>query len=259
MLGGRSPRVVLREAFEPRNYRALARMARSSPEPLAFARRYFLGGGSYPYRCPVRTPLGLVAPTLFSHHDVWTVNEIFFREDYFAGPDLRVAVDLGSNIGISALYFLTRNASARSYLYEPDPRNVERLRANLAPYEGRWELEEVAVAPSGGEVDFGRDPTGRYGGVGLESKDTIRVRAVSVGEVLDHVLAREPAIDVLKVDIEGLERETVAAIRPEHLDRIDVIYFEWGEPAPLHAERYDASFANETVRLARRNAPVRRS
>ena len=38
----------------------------------------------------------------------------------------RAVIDLGSNIGISALYFLTRNADCRVWLYEPVPRNVER-------------------------------------------------------------------------------------------------------------------------------------
>ncbi len=66
------------------------------------------------------------------------------------------------------------------------------------------------------------------------------------------MLSREPAIDVLKVDIEGLERETVAAIRDDLAERIDTIYFESPEPAPLHESRFDHWFANETVRLRRR-------
>jgi hypothetical protein len=99
-------------------------MARSYPlsDLPANARRYLTARGEYPYVCRVRTPSGTIAPTLYSSHDILTVNEIFCRGDYRYGPDLRVAVDVGANIGISALYFLTRNSGARVYAFEPDPR-----------------------------------------------------------------------------------------------------------------------------------------
>src|SRR6266516_129528 len=122
-------------------------MARICPDFRDVARRYLLGGGTYPYRCRLRTPLGRAEPTLYSHHDVWTVVEIFCREDYRASPSTEVVVDIGSNIGISALYFLTRNQACRCHLYEPDPRNCARLKENLAPFADRWQLQEVAVGP----------------------------------------------------------------------------------------------------------------
>ena len=115
MLGGRSPRLVLDSIFEPNQYRALARMVTRYPAFPRVARRYFLGGGRYPYACRIRTPTGTVAPITYSHHDIFTVHEIFGREDYAAGNDLRVVVDIGSNVGISALYFLTRNHTSRCY------------------------------------------------------------------------------------------------------------------------------------------------
>ena len=168
MLGGRPGGLIARALLEPGQYVAVARMTRRYPAFADVLKRYLLGGGDYPYACRVRTPTGIVAPVTYTHHDIFTVQEVFGREDYRAGDRLRVAVDIGSNIGISALYFLTRNRDARCYLYEPVPRNVERLRANLAGYEGRYELEEVAVAADGGTVTFTVEPFGRYGGIGIE-------------------------------------------------------------------------------------------
>src|SRR5438132_14092566 len=161
MLGGRSPGFVLRQLAEPDNYRALARMVITARQPLEFAGRYFLGRGSYPAPCAVRTRTGVVEPCVYTHHDVITINEIFCRLDYRLPRGARTVLDIGSNIGISALYFLTASPFTRCHLYEPDPRNVERLRRNLASYEARFTLTEAAVADYAGRVSFGREPTGR--------------------------------------------------------------------------------------------------
>ena len=244
--------MVLREAVAPQNYVALGRTLRAYPHPVEGARRYFLGSGDYPRDFPLRTPLGAVAPRLFSHNDMWTVNEIFCRQDYPAGPQTRVVVDIGSNIGISALWFLTRNSTARAYLYEPVPNNTARLRANLAAFDGRWHLQEVAVADRSGEVVFGVEPSGRYGGIGVDTGSTITVPCRDINDVVAEVLEHERQIDVLKLDTEGIEMQTVAALRPELLPRITSIFLETEHPQPFHPERYDASYANQTLRLTTR-------
>ena len=97
--------------------------------------RYVFEVGNYPCQFFVRTPLGLQSPTAFSHHDLITLIECFGKLDYRISNNVSVVVDFGSNIGISALYFLTRNSSVQVYLFEPVPRNIERLRENLKGYE----------------------------------------------------------------------------------------------------------------------------
>jgi FkbM family methyltransferase len=255
MLGGREPSLVLSEVLQRQNYVALWRMLRRYPGWGRNLGRYFFGWGDYPYRCRVRTPRGEVAPTLYSHHDIWTVNEVFCREDYAAGAALGVAVDIGSNIGISALYFLTRNDSSRCYLYEPVPVNVERLKLNLEGFAARYELSPVAVAARSGRPRFGVEPTGRYGGIGLQLEDSIEVECRDVNDVLAEILEREERIDILKLDTEGEELPTVQAIRPELLARIDTIYFEWPEEPEVHRELFEHSYANTTCVL-RKRAPA---
>jgi FkbM family methyltransferase len=252
MLGGRSARLVAESIIEPTHYRALAGMVWRYPAFPRVAKRYFVGGGRYPYACRVRTPVGMVRPSTYSHHDVFTIHEIFGRQDYRAGPDLGVVVDIGSNIGISALYFLTRNRTSRCYLYEPVPRNAERLRANLAGFEARYTLQEVAVAAQGGRVDFTVEPTGRYGGIGVEGAEQIRVQCRGIAEVVGEILAREDMIDLLKVDSEGAELETVSAIPTEQLARIRTICFETATPHNPDPKRFAMLFACETCRLDHR-------
>ena len=252
MLGGRSTSLVVRSVFEPEHYVALGRMVTRYPAFPRVAKRYFVGGGAYPWPCRVRTPTGVIAPLTYTHHDIFTVHEIFCREDYFAGEDLGVAVDIGSNIGISALYFLSRNNSARVHLFEPVPRNLERLAANLAGLDDRYELQPVAVGPTAGEVDFTVEPTGRYGGIGVPGAERIAVQCRAIGDVLEEVLEQEGRIDVLKIDTEGAEVPTVMAIPEHQLRQIRTIVFETRTPVNPSEGLFEMSFATDTCRLARR-------
>jgi FkbM family methyltransferase len=251
-VGNRSMGAVLRAPFRGGHYRAFANMVRLYPRFPDNLHRFLRAKGDYPYECAVRTPVGVVRPTLYTSHDLSTMNEVFCRLDYRADERLGTVVDVGSNIGISALYFLTRNHSSRCYLFEPDPRNVERLKANLAGYEDRYVLDASAVGTSNGRVSFGIESTGRYGGIDVSAEETITVDCREINEVLEEVLAREELIDVLKVDTEGLEIDTVGAIRPDLLDRIKTIYFEADWAEPLHETRFDHAYSCQTNRLVNR-------
>lgn len=257
MLGGRPAGFVARQLLEPANYRSLWTIPRVSTQPLRFAHAYFLGGGVYPWRCSVRTPQGVVSAMTYTHHDVFTVQEIFCRGDYRLPAQARVVVDVGSNIGISALYFLTRSPAVRVHTFEPDPRNAERLRDNLAPFAGRWTLSQEAVGDREGTVSFGRESTGRYGGIGVATAEQIEVPCRHVNDVLREVLASDGRIDFVKIDTEGLETATVAAIDRSLLAAIGCICFETRSPFNPWPERFAMSFSTDTCRLsARADSPT---
>jgi FkbM family methyltransferase len=254
LLGDRPLGFVAREALRPANWTALARMPRRYPHFVENGWRYFTGRGEYPYRCEVRTPAGIVMPTLFSPHDMVTVNEVFCREDYRAGPDLGVVVDIGSNIGISAFYFLTRSPGSRVWLYEPVPRNVKRLRANLASFEGRWHLDQAAVADRDGTAPFAVEPSGRYGGLELGHADSIEVRVRRIDSVLSEVLDREGRVDILKIDAEGGEARILRSASPDLLAGVGRIYVEDTEGKIGEVPGFDASRRCSVLRLENRAA-----
>lgn len=217
----------------PEHYVALWNMTSVYGNPRENFYRYMTGKGAYPYEPKVRTPLGWVTPTLYSLHDMLTLNEVFCRKDYPAREDTRVVVDIGSNIGISALYFLTRNSQSRCYLYEPDPANLPKLKHNLKEYEDRYVLNPNAVSYQAGDLEFGTEATGRYGGLGVDTGHFITVTTVTINDVLASVLATEDYVDVLKLDIEGLEVPTVAAINEVYLPKVRSIYLEHIDSKPL--------------------------
>jgi FkbM family methyltransferase len=211
------------------------------------------GRGAYPARVAVRTPAGVVRPRLHSRHDMLTLNEVFCRLDYEFGGAPRAVVDVGSNIGLSALWFLTRPSRPFVYLYEPDPRNVARLRDNLRDFAGRWELAEAAVGPAAGRVRFATEPTGRYGRVG-GGGEAIEVECVDINAVLERAVARFGTVDVLKLDTEGLEYDTVRAIDPALLRRVRHVALEAEEAPdePLHPELFTQGRSGIVRRLTRR-------
>jgi FkbM family methyltransferase len=253
MLNDRSLKLTVRNVIRPSNYGALLRAARVYERPLAAASRYFLGWGDYPCEVTVRTPIGPQNVTLFNSHDAVTVHEIFCREDYQC-PSPLVVVDLGSNIGVSALYFLTRSRSTYCELYEPDPHNIPKLLQNLQDYKGRFTLHEAAVADRQGVLSFTREPTGRYGTLeatrlaenSLDKVERINVNVEHVNTVLDQAITRHGTIDLLKIDTEGSELATLWAIDPVLRKRIRRIVIEWTDRS-VKLEGFDASPSCDTI------------
>src|SRR5215203_2127578 len=135
MVAGRSLSTLFHAVVQKQHYIALVNMYRNYPHFWENLKRYLAGKGSYPYKIKIKTPIGVVQPTLYSHDDLLTANEIFCRQDYTADAAVGTVVDLGSNIGLSALYFLTRNSKSKCYLFEPDLRNVEKLKQNLVDFD----------------------------------------------------------------------------------------------------------------------------
>ena len=253
MLANRSLSRIFKAFFGLQHYMALAAMFRIYPRPFENLYRYLTGHGEYPYRVQLRTPLGLVMPTCFSHHDLLTVNEIFCRGDYGSRTNqAKIVLDIGSNIGISALYFLTRNAQARVYCYEPDPKNISRLKENLKDFDARFELHTQAVADKGGPIQFGVESTGRYGGIGVKTGSYITVDCVNINDVLDMVLRENGTIDILKMDIEGQEISATLAIRREYLLRIRRIYIEAVPDMQLHPDIFIQRQYGEICQLTAR-------
>jgi FkbM family methyltransferase len=212
--------------FDRRHYLALSNMFLLCLRPVDFFFRYFLAKGNYPAIVGLRTPQGVVSPTMHCYDDSLTVNEIFFRGDYKAGKKIKVFVDIGANIGVSALYFLTRNSFCRGYLYEPVPANLIKLNENLKEFLGRVNIFKQAVYNSSGKINFGVENTGRLGGINRVMNQCIEVDCVHINDVLESVLKKEEFIDVLKIDIEGDEIKVVEAIDKRFYDKIGVIYFD---------------------------------
>jgi len=206
--------------------RALA-AARAAPA-LRPAGRFLAGeaSGRGVGRYAIRGAPGARVHLRHGSRDVEIFNEIFAaaRACYAPPPAVAAALaalgplrvgDLGGNIGLFGLYALTRWRVRTMRSYEPDPANAALLRATIAANAlaaGRWEAVQAAVS--------NRDTTATFE-VGLLSESRIAadgdIDAQTTGIAADRFaeaptievpvldLFAQPAVDLLKIDIEGAE------------------------------------------------------
>lgn len=114
-IGNRPVTTIVGAVFRRPHWKAAANMFRVYDDAIGSCWRYLSARGVYPRSICLRTPLGKIRPVAYSHHDMLTINEIFCRHDYSASASDQIIVDFGSNIGMSALYFLTRSPKSFAY------------------------------------------------------------------------------------------------------------------------------------------------
>ena len=162
--------------------------------------------------------------------DVYESEEIALLRK-LVGPGA-VCLDVGANVGLfSCVLGLLVGAEGRVHAFEPEPRNVARLRRNvtLNGLDGVVEIHEAAVSDEAGTVTFHRHDAAHSGWGGLEPHPDhvarLERRAVTVDDVLD-----ERDIDrvrLLKVDVEGAETRVLdGAARALASRRIDYVLVE---------------------------------
>jgi FkbM family methyltransferase len=160
-------------------------------------------------------------------------------------PREAVVVDVGANVGIVSVLCERRFAAARVVAFEPCDENRAILARNLAANGcRRVDLRPVAAGaqPERAPLYLSRAATHSM------LRPTARHRIVDV-VALDDVLGHVPAVDLLKVDVEGAEGEVLAGAR-ELLGRTNRVAVEvhpdLGGPArPLAELLAAAGFAVE--------------
>ena len=134
-------------------------------------------------------------------------------------PDL--VVDCGACHGMFTLLARAHFPKARLVAFEPEPLNFARLQENFALNSPGLEAVRAAVGPTTERVRFTGDGFGGHL-LGVEDTGGIEIEVVSLPEFLRQA---RPQQLVLKVDIEGSERELLPAIVP-YLPQKTAIFLE---------------------------------
>ena len=178
-----------------------------------------------------RHPFTLRIPT----SDVPTCWQVFVHKEYNfeVGSPPEIIVDAGANIGLASIYFANRFPDSTIIAIEPEQSNFELLEKNVAPY-GNIHPLQAALWNRNEDIDLLDPGLGKWGfmtGSGdiadqLPASARHRVRGMTVDRIMrDFSLER---IDILKIDIEGAERE-VFSDTSSWIDKVDGIIVELHE------------------------------
>lgn len=155
--------------------------------------------------------------------------EIFTEHRYYTELENErpTIVDLGAHIGMTVVYFKICYPNSRIVAYEPEPSNFGLLTKNVEENQLTGvTVYNQAVAPKSGSLEL-HVPTQEKGwrsgaGIiprgwrGVQETVPLKVEAVGINEVLQN------RIDLLKIDIEGMEYEMLGMADLTKVDQLIV-------------------------------------
>ena len=157
--------------------------------------------------------------------------------DAILSPEgVHVILDCGANIGITSLYFASRYSNARIFSIEPDKENFALLKRNTAAEPRIIPIHGAIVGRARKSVHL-TTSNPAWGNFITEQGEGLEVPALAVEQILElNGLSR---IDLLKVDIEGAERELFTNC--EFLQRVGFVIIELHDG--YHFDQFSADVA----------------
>lgn len=153
---------------------------------------------------------GLNQPVYYRPHsaDIDTFREIFFREEYAVTvPNPKTIIDAGANIGFTSLFFAKLYPSATIFSLEPDNENFGYLKKNsiktpnIKPIQAAlWNKQGTIEI-----IDKGYGVRGYMVEDGCSQESPNSMRSTTLLALTQEYGIR--TIDILKMDIEGSEKE----------------------------------------------------
>jgi FkbM family methyltransferase len=162
--------------------------------------------------------------------DIMVFWQIFRQEELKLPMPVRaeLIIDAGANVGYSTIWFAEHYPDAQIIAIEPEESNYEILVKHCRRYE---RVHPVRAALYHKEVDLDLKDSG-WGAFAFMTEEGAppggtSIRSVTIESILREF--RQDHIDILKVDIEGSERELFSENYESWLPRVDVLFVETHE------------------------------
>lgn len=178
---------------------------------------------------------------------VHTIGTIFENEYGIVDANGKTVVDIGANIGDTAIYF-AMNGAAKVLSFEPYPSSYELAKRNISlnNLQNKVSLYNEGVDAAPGKM---RLPETSLNTMGMPAKDHADGRQVSI-VTLEQVLARFPGEDmVVKMDCEGCEYGAILNSTDQTLRRVGEFIIEYHHGSGnLVAKLKNAGFEVRVIR-----------
>lgn len=154
-------------------------------------------------------------------------NEVFLKKGYQFSLDYppKVIIDAGANIGLFSVLMANLYPQAKILAIEPDPDNFKHLKKNTDFYTqinllnyGLWSKNTVLEII---DENFGKSGT-RVKEAGPDSNSSLK--AISIPELMNNFNLNR--IDLLKIDIEGSEKELFSRNEDQWLPKTKTLIIE---------------------------------
>ncbi len=138
--------------------------------------------------------------------DLAILKEIFLDDEYDVSlncePD--IIFDLGSNVGLSVIYFKLKYPNSKIYCFEPDPATYQKLRKNTLQFFNIF-LFSVAVSDMVEEAKFYISESSMSSS--LVERERGQKFIFVKNNTLDNIMKENKLthVDLLKFDVEGAE------------------------------------------------------
>lgn len=157
--------------------------------------------------------------------DVDLVEDIFVQQEYafdfYPKEPLRI-IDAGANIGLTSIYYKERFPNAHIVALEPDHANYLILQKNTASLDKITTLQQALWHRE--EPLHIANPSDKPWAYRMQSgSGNTPIPGTTIPSLMEQLAW--PSIDILKIDIEGAERE-VFANRPAWVEQVSVIVIE---------------------------------
>lgn len=159
--------------------------------------------------------------------DHYVFRDIFLFGEFRLPVDIqpKLIIDAGAYIGLSALYYSNKYPSAKIIAIEPEDTNFEMLTRNT---ESNPNIQRVnaGVWSSNTNLRISNKSSEKWAFTVEEVPDgqPFDIRAVTIDSVLEN--SGFDTIDVLKIDIEGSEKEIFSKNAEKWLPRVNVLVLE---------------------------------
>jgi FkbM family methyltransferase len=169
-------------------------------------------------------------------YDAYIIKEIWIDNVYTSAPGFAiqknwVIADIGGHKGIFSVFAATRADGVKVYAFEASSENCAALRHNLQRNKlTNVEIFNVAVSGSDGEAtlhlypDDGQNSLLQRSDSSLRPVADIKVQAWSLSRVLKAIAS---PVNLLKMDIEGMECEALLSCPQEALQAVERIALEY--------------------------------
>lgn len=166
--------------------------------------------------------------------DIRVFKQIFVDNEYDSlnlPEAAKTIIDLGANIGLSALFFIKKFPNSHIVAVEPDAINFSIMEKNLEKFSKSISFLQAAIWPTDGEVSLVEedDDHASLGAWGYRTEASNGNSGLSVKAVTIPTIMKQYGmdfVDILKVDIEGAEYELFEKNYEDWIDKVGLIIIE---------------------------------